>query len=107
MGGDALPPAGGRLSGGVRGAASGADALLRGGRGAGSAGLAARPARDRDGGSCSCAAPAFAGARSSTAHDSRWRTSERWASQQETEQKRSAVRGRLQVDTLHRHQVAP
>ena len=41
------------------------------------------------------------GARFSSAQASRWRAVGRWLSQHPTLQKNSAVRGRLQVDTLH------
>jgi hypothetical protein len=40
------------------------------------------------------------GARFSTAQATRWRSVGRWISQQSTEQKTSAVRARLQVETL-------
>jgi len=46
------------------------------------------------------------GARSSTAHDSRWRTVERCESQQATEQNTRRVRSRLQVETLHTQYTA-
>jgi hypothetical protein len=44
---------------------------------------------------------ARAGARSSTAQASRWRSIDRCESQQATEQNTRRVRSRLQVDTLH------
>jgi len=46
------------------------------------------------------------GARSSTAHDSRWRTVDRWESQQATEQNTRRVRSRLQVETLQTQYTA-
>lgn len=50
---------------------------------------------------CCRAHSAAVGDRRSSAQASRWRSMGTWASQQETEQKARAVRGRLQVDTLH------
>jgi hypothetical protein len=41
------------------------------------------------------------GARASIAPASRWRTDDRWLSQQITEQNTSGMRVRLQVETLH------
>lgn len=48
---------------------------------------------------------AAVGDRRSSAQASRWRSMGTWASQQDTEQKTSAVRGRLHVDTLHAQYV--
>ena len=71
--------------------------MRRGLRGAGedAPGGAARDASARDGAVCS------------SAQASRWRATGRCTSQQLTVQKRSAVRFRLQVETLHVKYAAP
>ena len=56
---------------------------------------------------CSRSQSACDGARFSTAHDSRCRTTERCASQHDTLQKIRPVRGRLHVETLQTQCCAP
>jgi len=105
-GGDGAAAADGRVVG--DGAAS-ADGRVAGD---GAAAAAGRTAGDGtvsgDGRGAGGAAAAWRlGARSSTAHASRWRIVDRCESQHATEQNTRRVRSRLQVDTLQTQCVAP